>query len=308
MAVRRARWAALAAAALVACPAAAGDMATCHTGEPGAAAAACARLIEVLEATPGGTPASDVVDALSDRVAALMALRDYATAAAEAERAIALEPDAASVHALRGNVHYEAKEYSLAIVAYSRAIELDPTFGLAYAGRGGARTYEGDLDGAFADFEQAIDNGFANAWTYNGRGNAFRAAGDLDRAYADYLLAARLDPNKVDAHLNIGDVRFMRGDYAGALAAYTNAVDLKPDDWTDAVTATTRRGDTLARLGRPKEAVKSYELSFRLGGPVHISAAERHLARHGYYDGPVDGVYAPAVRRALEACVADPEC
>ena len=57
-----------------------------------------------------------------------------------------------------------------------------------------------------------------------------RPAGDLDGAIADYTKAIELDPNDLDSHNNRGLARQAKGDFDGAIADHTKAIELNPRD------------------------------------------------------------------------------
>ena len=62
------------------------------------------------------------------------------------------------------------------------------------------------------------------------RGDALTEKGDLAGALADYTEAIRLKPDYIYAYTRRGHVLKEKGDLAGALADYTDAIRLKPDD------------------------------------------------------------------------------
>ena len=65
-------------------------------------------------------------------------------------------------------------------------------------------------------------------WAYNNRGNAKRGKGDLDGALADYTRALELNPQDAKAYNNRGNAKQDKGDLDGALADYTRALELNP--------------------------------------------------------------------------------
>ena len=54
--------------------------------------------------------------------------------------------------------------------------------------------------------------------------------GDLDGAIADYTKAIELKPDDAGAYNNRGNAKQTKGDLDGAIADYTKAIELKPDD------------------------------------------------------------------------------
>jgi len=82
------------------------------------------------------------------------ALLDEALAACE--KALTLDPQNATFHALRARTLLALREYDRAIVENEKAIELNPTFAPAYCGLGDSLAYEGRYDEAIACFERSI--------------------------------------------------------------------------------------------------------------------------------------------------------
>lgn len=71
-------------------------------------------------------------------------------------KALALDRQNATFHALKARVLLARKEYSLAIVENETAIDLNPTFAAAYCGLGDSFAYEGRYQEALKYFDQAI--------------------------------------------------------------------------------------------------------------------------------------------------------
>lgn len=82
---------------------------------------------------------------------------DYAGAILSYNRALALEPDNATVWSDRGDALLRSGQYLEAISSYDRAIELQPDYAKAFGNRGAARIAEGDIPAAIADLQQAAD-------------------------------------------------------------------------------------------------------------------------------------------------------
>ena len=98
-----------------------------------------------------------------------------------------------------------------------RAMVLDPRAATAYVNRGIVRLARGDADGAVSDFDRAlvIAPGFVSA--YYGRGTAWIYKGDAGRAFADFDKSLRLDPRFVEGYTGRGNARLDAGDRAGAI-------------------------------------------------------------------------------------------
>ena len=147
-----------------------------------------------------------------------------------------------------------------AIADYNIAIELKPDYFDAFYKRGIAKCdkafddrddgapadFYGDIDGAIADFSRAIGLRPDYPDSYYNRGMAkakradhydlasssyddAQANSDWDGAIADFSQAIELKPDYADAYFNRGMAKEDRGDLTGAKADYTKTMELKPD-------------------------------------------------------------------------------
>lgn len=122
--------------------------------------AACSQIIDA-----GGEPPPRISEALNNRAWAYIDQGDLARAAADLDRAVRLDPDAAGPHLNYGVIHYRQGDRRRALADFNEAIRLSPDYAQAYANRG--YTYE--------------------------------VLGDSARALADYRESLRLDPSRADA-------------------------------------------------------------------------------------------------------------
>src|SRR5438067_1602731 len=60
-------------------------------------------------------------------------------------------------------------------------------------------------------------------------GNALYVKGDHDGAIAEYREAIRVKPDHAEAHHNLGSALDDKGDHDGAIAEWHEAIRLKPD-------------------------------------------------------------------------------
>jgi tetratricopeptide (TPR) repeat protein len=171
---------------------------------------------------------------------------EYAEAVADYTQAITLDPTKAEYYFSRARQHENRKDYCdayedcgedrdelyrKAIADYAQTIKLDPTNAEYYFQRGMAQAYEGvDLDLAIADFTKAIEVGTekfseSKALYYSWRGGVYFKRGDYEAAIADWATAFVLDSRTTQ----IGRY-FDEAALSPALAAYTQAIELKPAD------------------------------------------------------------------------------
>jgi tetratricopeptide (TPR) repeat protein len=117
------------------------------------------------------------------------------------DRGVALTPDNAEAHALRGFVLAAGNRIREARRAFQTALELDPALGNAWLGRGLCRIRQGDLEGGRADLlmAAAAEPPRALLRSYLAKSfvdsTPFRAPPLADKAGHELDLARRLDPN-----------------------------------------------------------------------------------------------------------------
>jgi tetratricopeptide (TPR) repeat protein len=122
--------------------------------------------------------------------------------------------------------------------------------------------------------------------------NAIRA-GDLDRALAEFQRAIENNPTLVPAHMGMGDIYRMRGDYARAEERYARSAQIEPRNFD----AQYYHGLMLHLLDRLTEAVQAYlrALSVR----PNDFKANLNLAT-AYYQLDENTQALPYARRAVE--------
>lgn len=166
--------------------------------------------------------------------------RNYASAAADFDRAARLEPRwslifvqralnhlrlsrpqeamadverawqlSASVDALlvRAEVYGALADHTKALADLDEAIRLDPKCASAYGNRGLQHAKLGNLDRALADSERSLELEPTCAVFYNNRGFIRQARGEFRLAVADYQSAMRLDPKHPNAYKNLAMLR-----------------------------------------------------------------------------------------------------
>src|SRR5262249_13738020 len=119
----------------------------------------------------------------------------FQEAAAEAEKAVALDPADSHALGILGDAQLEVGEYADAERTYQRMLALDEDF-YALARRAGLRSVRGDVEGAVADLEWAIDAGKTAgrpaesvAWVQWQLATEHWNVGRLDAAEAGYQAA-----------------------------------------------------------------------------------------------------------------------
>jgi tetratricopeptide (TPR) repeat protein len=218
--------------------------------------------------------------ALTYRGMAHAAAGNTKAARGDYDAALALNPVYPLAYAQRGDLRVGLGEPG-AVEDYTRAIDLDPNNATARAGRGLLLWAAGDYPVAITDLTRAISVHPKDPALYHARGRAYRCNGEPARAVADYTRAADLDldatatmlgqtdtyrcagepipeidPGRLGAtDLNLtgaylyvaralvvrAENRIADGDSAGAISAYTTAIQLNPT-YTEAAALYHTRG------------------------------------------------------------------
>ena len=100
----------------------------------------------------------------------------------------------------------------------------------------------------------AADNPFIES------GDAKLTQGDYYGAIADYSRAIELNPEDADAYYNRGNAKSELGDYDSAIADYDRVIAIKPDD----ADAYNNRGNAKSKLGDHDGAEMDFKRALKL--------------------------------------------
>jgi tetratricopeptide (TPR) repeat protein len=197
---------------------------------------------------------------------ALYSRHAFEDAAAQAAKAIALNPLDSHAYGILGDAHLEVGRYDPARQAYQRMMQLRDDL-YAYSRLSGLKSLQGDPQGAIADLERAIQSGQAEgrppesiAWVLWQLGNEYAAVGKLSEAEAKYLQALDVLPQYYRALAGLAHVRAAQQRYAEAIGLYQQALAIIPlPDYAAAL------GDVYAKAGQPEAARKYYDLVEYIG-------------------------------------------
>ncbi len=190
--------------------------------------------------------------------------QDYETrgAPSEAEReyraALQLESGDATLHAELGNVLAQQKKWDGAINSYRQALRLRPNEYKTGYQLGVALRESGDQTGAINAWNEALKYRQDDPRIYEQLGRTFAARRDWRRAAVAYRSLARLRP-EVSAYMQLGIALRNGGEAEGALAAFRQAVQVKPDD----AVAHNNLGFALEERGDLKAALEQYRLALQ---------------------------------------------
>jgi tetratricopeptide (TPR) repeat protein len=197
---------------------------------------------------------------------ALYLRHDFAGAAAQADRAIALDPGDAHAHAVLGDARLEVGDYEGAEDAYRRMLALRTDLA-ALSRRSALKRLRGDVTGAIADLELAIASGRASphpaesvAWVQWQLGAERFAIGEVAAAEASFRASLETYPGYHRALAGLAQVRVAQSRHAEAAELYRKALRVVPlPDYAAAL------GEVYTKLGRPDEARKQHDLVEYMG-------------------------------------------
>ena len=120
-----------------------------------------------------------------------------------------------------------------AIAAYTEAIQLEPNNASLYASLGQAQAQTRDFAVAIASYQKAIQLGLAQPfWTYKNLGDALREENRADEAIAAYTEAIKLEPDNHLGYRSLGQAQAQTRDIAAAIKSYQKAIELNPQQPT----------------------------------------------------------------------------
>ena len=222
-----------------------------------------------------------------NRGTALEGLGRHDEAIADFSRAIVLDPQDTSAYSNRATAYVAAKRLDLAIADLDYVIRADPSNGLAFYDRGTAHELLGEFDKARTDYHETVRRmpSYAPASAALGRldskvdpqlalaefGEAIRLAprspalrarallylslAEPERALSDLDRVIANDGSDDIAWANRGVAKSRLGDFAGAIADCTRAIELAPT-----VANRVNRGNAYATLRRNDEALADFDM------------------------------------------------
>lgn len=149
----------------------------------------------------------------------------------------------------------EAKKLdATALAEFETAVELNPDYWKAIHNRGVSYALEGKFAEAIKDFTRTLElkPGYASAW-FN-RGELHFELGKYTEALTDYAQAIRLKPDDHDAYVRRGHANFQLRRYQAAAADYSRALELNSESAETLV----NRGDTYLALHQWRKAATDY--------------------------------------------------
>lgn len=200
-------------------------------------------------------------DAYIELGLALQEMGNYAEAAQTYQKAIALQPDSAELHAFLGICQQASGKLSDAADSYREAVRLNPDYAQASSNLGVILQELGESDAAIAALQNAIKANPAFPEAYANLGVIWRAVGNMEKAINTFRTAIALKPNYAEAHANLGACLHKLGQLEEALASVRIATLLN----ANYAQAHADLGLILYELSRPGEAAVAFYRALLLG-------------------------------------------
>ena len=157
-------------------------------------------------------------------------------AIAEYEKVLGQEPNLVEAMLGLANAQRSAGRVGESEKTYRRAISLQPNLWLSYMGLGRLYYGQGRYNDAAAAYREVIKLTPDNIRGYNNLGGTYHQLNELDRASEAYRESARLNPSDANTQSNLGTLLYFQGRYAEAAASFEQATKLTPDKsiyWTN---------------------------------------------------------------------------
>ena len=112
------------------------------------------------------------------------------------------------------------------IMLYDEALKLDPDNASAHYNKGLSYSRKGKYAQAVNYYNKAIAKEDNNKIFYNNRGIALAQWGHMSEAIADLNIALDIDPKYTDAHVNMGNIYFVKDEYEKAAENFNKAIEI----------------------------------------------------------------------------------
>ena len=185
----------------------------------------------MLRQTIAADPSNIDARVLLGKTLALQGLRGEAIE--QLAEAVRLNPSSATAHNEFGMVLSRFVEVKAARQEFERSLELDPGLAEAHVNLSLVLAQAGELAAARDHLDRAIElqgNNPKAAYAHYLRAKIWAAQDQTDKAMVEFQTAVHLRPNYAEAWSDLGGMRRLALDNAGAIEALQRAVALKPDD------------------------------------------------------------------------------
>ncbi len=161
-----------------------------------------------------------------------------------------------------GNALNQNDQIEEAIAAYTEAIKLNLEDPVIYRMLAASQLKFGDYTGGIASYQKAIDlNSQQPFWVYKGLGDSLSKQERFNEAIAAYTEAIKLRPEDPAVYRMLAASQLKFGDYTGVIASSQKAIDLNPQQpfWVYK-----GLGDALSKQERFDQAKAAYQKAMEL--------------------------------------------
>jgi tetratricopeptide (TPR) repeat protein len=220
--------------------------------------------------------------------------RDFASAIADLNQAIRLQPKVALFRQVRGNIHQVTSQYDAAIADFDSALRLDPTLSGVHQLRGVAHLKKGNFQQAMSDLNEALridaqPNAQADVLAY--RGEVFIRTGERERGLQDLTRSIELNGKVDQRYFDRASLYFDMGRHDQAIRDLDRVIEQIPTH----APSRAGRGKILRLRGEHERAMRDLDEAVRLDPKLQLAFEERGLTRAAM------GRIEPALADAREA-------
>lgn len=172
--------------------------------------------------------------------------KDYHRAIAILNRLIVSHPDSAADYSNRGLVYLWSGQPRKALLDFNRAIALNPSLASSYNNRANYYAAQGAKESAIEDYDQAIDLDPFHVRARINRAITLRELHRYDPALDGFEEALVFNKFTGEIYAEKGRTYHLRGDWNGAIADYSRALDYF---------LTSERGKTVAIHSRQRQVI-----------------------------------------------------
>ena len=169
-------------------------------------------------------------------------------------------PDLAPVHAIAGLLETNSGSYASALAEYERAVELDPLNGDAYRRLGSVYESNNQLEQALAALQKATQVQPDYFKPFQSLGSFYRRRTNYAAAVAAFQRMVALAPNLADSHVALATAYLELGRFSDAEKEFYISIGLQ-----DTPLAEENLGYTLMHEGNDSEAITHYLRALALG-------------------------------------------
>jgi tetratricopeptide (TPR) repeat protein len=178
----------------------------------------------------------------------------------ELQAALRLKPNSPQFHNRMGEVLSRFVETDKARGEFETALKIDPRLADVHVNLSLVLAQQGELEAAATHLDRAIEllgNSREAARAHFLRAKIWAAQDQMEKADAELTQAVQLRPDFADAWSDLGAVRRLERNYAGAEKALVKAVELDPQN----ALAQYRLGQTDLENGKAEAAVRHLEIA-----------------------------------------------